>query len=417
MHSDRTALVGLQFGDEGKGKYVTYFLTTERVDVDARYNGGGNAGHTIIAPNGKVLATHQVPSGIVFADVYNAMLHGMFIDPAKLKTEIEDLRAKGYDVDPSNLGISGLAHVTLGHHIELERLDEQRRGRGAIGTTFSGIGPTAEEKYGRRGIRFAEFVNPESFRRLLEAKSEELRQRGYPVENLDFHAETYAALQEFLSPFLIDEAELNRRKRNAAWLYEGAQGILLDPDFGSYPYVTSTHAGKAPRATVVGVAKAYITRVGGGPLPTRMDEQTEALIRGERGSAGAEFGATTGRPRSCGWFDIPAARYAVEIGGVDVVALTKLDVLSRVPVIKVCTHYDCDGRLLDTIPADRFELERCKPVYEEVRGWPGVDISGARILGDLPVEARDYLKMLQDALERPIEPVSVGPSAEQTIEM
>jgi adenylosuccinate synthase len=425
----KTALIGLQFGDEGKGKVVTYLLETckgnDAFSVVARYNGGGNAGHTLAptalesAPR-RHIATHQVPSGIVYPGVYNVMLGGMLVNPKLLCEEIKDLYERQYDVfSPVALGISGLAHVTLDYHTALEALDEQKRGQHAIGTTRRGIGPTAVDKYGRRGIRMAEFVNPDSFRRLMYEKQTELAE----VPGIELHqkirweeyTEYYKPIQNLLRTLLVDESEVMLRKGN--WLYEGAQSVLLDPEFGSYPFVTSTHPAKTPPDAehAIGVAKAYMTRVGSGPFIARMDETAETAMRGERGAIDAEFGASTGRPRQCGWFDVPATRYSAIIACASEIALTKLDPLNRVPSIKVCTHYELRGTRLNSPPADRFELAECKPVFKEVAGWHGTDISRAQEFKDLPQAAQDYVKLLQDLVGYPITLIGVGPGAQQMV--
>lgn len=413
----KRTLIGLQWGDEGKGKFVSYFVlqsSGKRLYV-IRYNGAANAGHTIITQQGEKIATHLLPSGIPFPNTYNAMLCGMYIDPLKLMLEIDGLKMQGYEVSPVNLGISGLAHVTLDYHNAMERQDEKARER-PIGTTLSGVGPTTVDKYARKGIRFAEFVEPEAFRRLLASRKAEFEAKGL-WDKVERYDDIYVCPQAFLKQFLIDEAELYKSGENEDWLYEGAQGVLLDIDYGTYEFVTTSHVARPPHDTdeVVGVAKAYVTRVGGGPLPTKMEQDIEEKIRGARGTVDAEYGATTGRPRSCGWFDIPATKYAATLSGTDKMALTKLDVLSRVPEIKVCTHYDCKGKKLQSVPANRFDLEQCKPVYKTIRGWPGIDISNAREFADLPQTAQDYTKMLEDLTGCKIGWISVGPSAEQTI--
>ena len=416
----KRALIGLQWGDEGKGKLVTYYVNKNsgsRLYV-ARYNGADNAGHTIFTPRGDEIVTHLLPSGIVSPNTYNAMLGGMYVDPLTLMEEIQNLQNRGYDITPVNLGVSGLAHVTLEYHIRLEKFEEMKRGSDAIGTTKKGVGPTAVDKYGRCGVRFSEFLNPDSFGKLMSVWKNGI---GFPAfyARVDEYPKLYAPAQEFLSQFSIDETELHRDSKGEDWLYEGAQAVLLDIDFGSYPFVTSSHVARPPADTdeTVGVAKAYVTRVGGGPFPTRMDFFNESGIRGVKGiTPGAEYGATTGRPRSCGWFDVPAARYAVAASGTDKIALTKLDVLGRLPALKICTHYDCNGETLHSVPANRFDFVDCKPVYKSVEGWCGQDFSNVRTFSDLPRAAQDYVELLEELVECPIKLVSVGPRAEQTIE-
>jgi len=429
----KTAVEGMQFGDEGKAKVIDYFLITRDYDVVARYHGGGNAGHTQVDKHGKEIITHIIPSGIRKKSVYNAILSGVMVDPLGAVKEIKELREMGYKVNISNLGISERAQITLQYHKDFEKRQERKKGKKAVGTTMKGISPTAVSTYAREGLRFAEFVNPYYFEKFLESLPKSyknfpeklismFRKSGNVVANganVREYMEMYEHAMNFLRPFKIDEAEFLERMKNKNWLYESAQGALLDVVLGTVPYVTSSETCNPPADTdgIIGVSKAYITRVGGGNLPTRMELEEEKIIRGVRGeTAGAEFGATTGRPRNCGWFDGVIAKFAAREGRVDNVFLTKLDRLSGFPEIKVATAYRYKGDIIKSFPAERLVFEEAEPVYREFPGWPDY-IGDARGPGDLPRNTRDYVKRLEDMMERKITHASVGPKAEQTIEL
>jgi adenylosuccinate synthase len=413
----RTAIIGIQWGDEGKAKIVSHYLRGGDYGVVARYGGGANAGHTQIDRDGKEVITHVVPAGILTEGVYNLVLADVMVDPVGLMGEIRGLQEAGHPVSPSNLGISGMAQVTLRYHRDFEKESERRKGKDRIGTTMRAIGPTAVSKYGREGIRLAEFLDPESFERILRSFS---RERGNIVARKVPHrqyVETYGEAAGFLAPFMVDEAEVIRKMGDRNWLYEGSQGIMLDILYGSIPYVTSSTPHNPPPDADerIGVAKAYVTRVGEGNLPTRMDPPDEEAIRGIRGrTPGAEFGATTGRPRGCGWFDAVAARHAIAAGRIGSVDMTKLDRLSGFPRIRVATAYTHRGSRIEGFPADRFVFQEVEPVYHEFPGWEE-DLSRARELEDLPKNAVHYLSALQDIMECSIGHVSVGQGAEQTI--
>lgn len=415
----KTAVIGMQFGDEAKAKMISYLLKKKNYDIVGRYGGGRNAGHTQIDDKGNEIITHLVPAGILMPDIYNILLTGVILDPHGIVEEIEDLRKKGYKVDSSNFGISSRVQMTLEYHKNFEREQEERKGKDAVGTTMKGIGPTAVSTYGREGLRFEEFLNPDSFERFLKSLS---RKRGNIVPkrvHVKEYMEMYEDVVKFLEPFKVDEARVLEEGRRTNWLYEGAQGTLLDVWQGTIPYVTSSESSKSPQDTdeTIGILKAYITRVGGGNLPTRMTPEEENVMRGVLNETpGAEFGATTGRPRNCGWFDAVASRFAASVGRIDKVALTKLDRLTGFPEIKVATAYRYRGSVTKSFPADRFVFEAVEPVYREFPGWAG-DISGAREIGNLPQNARDYIKRIEDLTDRKISHVSVGQGAEQTIEL
>ena len=416
------SLTGIHFGDEGKGKMEGYLLETAipPFHVVARYGGADNAGHTSTEEDrsGRKIINHLVPGGILKPGIYNIILADVMVDPIELVKEIMYLEREGYVVSPENFGISSRAQMTLEYHKEFEREREEKKGKEAIGTTMKGVGPTAISKYAREPVRFEEFLSYDSFRRLLGSFS---RERGNVVAkevDVDRYIGMYGEAIEFLRQFRVDEAEVIRRLKDKNWIYEGSQGILLDVLYGSVPYVTSSTPHNPPPDTDerIGVAKAYITRVGGGNLPTRMEEGIEKMIRGcVDKTPGAEFGATTGRPRNCGWFDAVATKYAVSIGRIDKIALIKLDRLSGLPVIKVGTKYRIRGDVTKSFPADRFDFEEARGVYEEYPGWPD-DISSAREFRDLPINGQDYVKRLEDMMECRIAYVSVGQGSEQTIE-
>jgi adenylosuccinate synthase len=427
----KIAIIGMQWGDEGKGKVIDHLLSNEKYDVVARYGGGRNAGHTQVDEDGREAITHLLPQGVLKPNVYNLILADVMIDPPGLIEEIRELQEMGHRVGPENLGISDRAQITLQYHKDFERKQERRKGRKAVGTTMRGIGPTAVSKYGREPLTFEEFANPASFRRFLESLPKShynlpgflrsLASRSGNIVasgvNVRKYLEMYGQSADFLRPFRTNEAEVVDRMKERNWVYEGAQGILLDVLYGSIPYVTSSTPHNPPSDTNwrIGVAKAYITRVGGGNLPTRMEPDGEEKIRGVRGETpGAEFGATTGRPRKCGWFDAVATRHSACIGRINEIQLTKLDRLSGFPEIRVGTGYRVRGGVIKHFPADRFDFEEARAVYEEYPGWPD-DISGCREPGDLPRNAIDYVKRVEDMMRCEITSVSVGPKAEQTI--
>ncbi len=416
-------VVGAQWGDEGKGKITD--LLAAHANMVVRYQGGGNAGHTVIVGD-QTYKLHLVPSGILYPDVACVVGSGTVIDPGRLLAEIATLRERAIDV--SRLAISLSAHVTMPYHRLLDRAEEQRRGAGAIGTTGLGIGPTYTDKANRSGFRLGELLDPPRFRarlaEVLELKNLILT-RIYGLEALELEpiVEEYVAYGEALRPFLANTAVMVHQatRRGDVVLFEGAQGTLLDIDQGTYPFVTSSHpvaggacvgTGIGPTAIdrVIGVAKAYTTRVGGGPFPTELTDETGERLR----AVGQEFGTTTGRARRCGWFDAVIGRLAVRANGLDGLAITKLDVFDGLGELKICVAYLLNGERIEEFPNSEHELAACEPIYETIAGW-STPSAGARTLDELPEQARAYLKRLEALLEVPVVIAAVGPEREQTI--
>ncbi|MBI4294684.1 MAG: adenylosuccinate synthase [Chloroflexi bacterium] len=417
------AVVGAQWGDEGKGKIID--LLAEKAQVVCRYSGGNNAGHTVVNPHGE-FKLHLVPSGIFYPATVCVIGNGVVIDAAALIKEMDDLQSRGISVE--NLRISDRAHLVMPYHILLDGLDEDACGEAAIGTTRRGVGPAYVDKAARLGIRMCDLLDRQALRLRLSfvlSIKNALLTKIYGIEplSLDDIYERCCSFGERLGPFVEDtEIIVHKALDNGEMvLLEGAQGSLLDVDFGTYPYVTSSHPisggacsglGLSPSRIqcVVGVAKAYNTRVGHGPMPSEIRDQTGELIR-ERAH---EYGATTGRPRRCGWFDAVATRYSARINGFTGMALTRLDVLDVLPVIKVCTGYLLDGKAIDYFPASSDVLKRCQPVYEELPGWQ-TSTAEARSLQGLPPPARRYVARLEELVSCPIDIISVGARREQTI--
>ena len=417
-------IAGAQWGDEGKGKIVD--LLTEKVQVVARYNGGHNAGHTILLGDRKFVL-HLIPSGILHPGILCVMGNGMVIDPAAFEAEIAQIESQGIEVG-ENLIVSDRAHLILPHHRALEGLSEELRGARKIGTTLRGIGPAYEDKAGRRGIMMGDLVRPET----LPAKLEEARRhyeqvfRGAgrsPDVDWDRLYQDLAAFGERHRRRIGDVSLVLHRQMAAGYsvLFEGAQATLLDLDHGTYPYVTSSSAVAAGAASglgipptridgALGISKAYSTRVGTGPFPTEMAGEIERKVR-ERGK---EYGASTGRPRRCGWFDAVAVRYATRVNGFDAIALTKLDVLDGLLEIPVCTAYRHAGETLHEFPADGSVLEACEPVYETLPGW-SAPTAGMREFKQLPEAARRYVDRLAELSGCPIGIISTGPDRDHTI--
>ncbi|WP_088892156.1 adenylosuccinate synthase [Leptolyngbya ohadii] len=416
-------VIGAQWGDEGKGKITD--LLSKSADVVVRYQGGVNAGHTVVV-QGQTFKLHLIPSGILYPATECIIGSGTVIDPKVLIQELDQLAALGISAD--NLMISETAHVTMPYHRMIDQASEERRGDHKIGTTKRGIGPTYADKSERTGIRMIDLMDPEGLRKQLRWTVEYknvILEKLYDLPPLDPDAviEEYLGYADRLRPHVVDSslriAQAVRQKRNI--LFEGAQGTLLDLDHGTYPYVTSSNpvaggacigAGVGPTIIdrVIGVAKAYTTRVGEGPFPTELeDEMGELLCK-----RGAEFGTTTGRKRRCGWFDGVIGRYAVRINGLDCLAITKLDVLDALEEIKVCVAYEIDGQRCEDLPTNAREFARCRPVYETLPGWKR-STAECRKLEDLPSQALDYLKFLAELMEVPIAIVSLGASRDQTI--
>ena len=418
-------VVGAQWGDEGKGKIVDIY--SEFADTIVRSTGGNNAGHTLVV-KGEKFVFHLIPSGILHPGKKCVIANGVVVDPKVLLAEVGRLKDRGYLKDDAQLKIGLLANVILPYHIVLDRVREEKLGSRKIGTTARGIGPCYEDKIARTGIRACDLLRPDTLAEKLKANLEVknyLLKNYYGAEEVPFQStlEEYLAFGEKLSPYLIDTSSfLNEEiKRGSKVLFEGAQGTLLDIDHGTYPFVTSsnttaggacTGSGVGPTkiSGVIGVSKAYATRVGGGPFPTELFDEEGQLIR----DRGHEYGSTTGRPRRCGWFDAPVVRYAHRLNGLSGLALTKLDVLSGLPRIKVCVAYEIGGTRRDEVPLSLAEFEEAKPVYEQVEGWKE-DITTAKELGDLPKAAQKYVRVLEEVSGVEISLVSVGPERNETI--
>ncbi len=419
-----TALLGLQWGDEGKGKMVD--ILSASTDYVVRCQGGSNAGHTVKV-QGETTVLHLVPSGILSPDAKCVIAHGVVLDPEQFLKEVATLEGKGVDVR-GRLFVSDRAHVVFPFHRELDGAQERAR-RGRIGTTNRGIGPCYEEKASRQGLRVLDLLNEDRLRtRLTEVDSlrrARLEALGADTgADLDETLKNYLALGEKLAPFVTDTvAMLHRALDDKSRIFlEGAQGVLLDLDLGTYPYVTSSNtciggliAGSGIPARSLdctyGVLKAYTTRVGAGPFPTELNDEVGQGLR----DRGAEYGATTGRPRRCGWFDAVAARFAIRVNGVDRILLTKSDVLSGCGTISVCTAYRVDGELIRDYPADPEILARAEPVYEELPGWDE-DISGHRTYDELPDNMKSFVNRLEEICEARVSMVSTGPGREAIIE-
>jgi len=418
-------VVGAQWGDEGKGKVVDIY--TEHADDIVRYQGGNNAGHTLVVGSEKVVL-HLIPSGILHEGKRCIIGNGVVLDPEVFIREITKLKGSGRISDDSCLLLSESLHIIMPYHKQIDIAREAKSGDRKIGTTGRGIGPCYEDKIGRRGIRLMDLLDKDIFARKLR---EVLTEKNVILEKLlgeapcDFDAilAEYNGYAEVLKTYVADTSLIlsNDLKAGKKALFEGAQGTLLDVDHGTYPYVTSsstcaggacTGSGASPRDIheIIGISKAYVTRVGSGPFPTELLDATGEQLRQD----GGEFGATTGRPRRCGWFDAMVVRYAVRVNGLTGIALTKLDVLSGFDTIRICTGYTCNGKTLETLPASLELFEKCQPVYEELPGWKS-DITGAQTYNDLPQQARDYVKRLEELAGCQIVLVSVGPRRDQTI--
>ncbi|MEY3733689.1 MAG: hypothetical protein RL347_1048 [Actinomycetota bacterium] len=416
-------LLGAQWGDEGKGKATD--LLGGRVDYVVRYQGGNNAGHTVVIGDEKY-ALHLLPSGILSPGVIPVIGNGVVVDPAVLLHEMAGLEARG--VDTSRLLISASAHLITPYHVTLDKVTERFLGKAKIGTTGRGIGPTYMDKVARIGIRVQDLFDPSILRQKVEGALANKNQTLVKVFNrreLDVDAITEELLQyaEPLRPHVADTALVLNDALDAGKtvLLEGGQGTLLDVDHGTYPFVTSsnptaggacTGSGIGPtRITrVIGILKAYTTRVGSGPFPTELEDEWGERLR----SVGGEVGVTTGRPRRCGWFDAPIARYATRVNGLTDIFLTKLDVLTGIERIPVCVAYEIDGKRIDELPMTQTDFHHAKPIYEELPGWTE-DISSARSIEDLPANARAYVKRLEELSGAPISAIGVGQDRDATI--
>ena len=423
-------VVGAQWGDEGKGKIVD--LLTEHAQVVVRFQGGNNAGHTLVV-GGQKTVLHLIPSGVLHAGKSCVIGNGCVVDPTVLMKEIDALRSRGFLSDSAQLMISEHAHVILPWHKHLDALREKARGGGAIGTTGRGIGPAYEDKVARRGIRMRDLLDGDRLRRrvkdrLVDALDEisrlaRLAKADEPLLDVEAIVSEYLVLGNRLREF-VGEASLflsEHVRKGTRILFEGAQGTLLDVDHGTYPYVTSSNtvagnaavgSGLGPTAIdkVLGITKAYTTRVGGGPFPTELTDATGDRLR----KVGDEFGATTGRPRRCGWLDTVVLRYSSRVNGLWGLALTKMDILSGLDTLKVCTAYELDGQRITELPGDIEEFSRVQPIYEELPGWEQT-LAGARTFDDLPAAAQRYVRRIEEIVGVPVVCVSVGAERGETI--
>ena len=417
----KLVILGAQWGDEGKGKIVD--LLSESYDITVRYQGGSNAGHTVIA-NGEKFILHLLPTGILHPHVVGIIAQGMVVDLEVLDRELENLKSKGIDYE-GRLLISDRAHLVMPYHKLLDKLFERK---GGIGTTLRGIGPSYMFKFGRKGIRLSDLDDESRFRELLEENTafvkdlcEKVFRERYDLD-VDETFEKTLKLYEKYRAFVADVSQYLLGSSGSI-LFEGAQGTMLDVDMGTYPYVTSSNSsalglsngtGLSPKffsdAYLLGVAKAYTTRVGGGPFPTELKGEEGNRLR----DLGGEYGSTTGRPRRCGWLDLVALRYAVQINGFDGLIITKLDVLDSFEEIKVCVAYEYMGERIEHFPASLKVLQEARPVYRSLRGWLR-STKGIKEVKDLPPEARDYIRFIEDFVGVPVVMLSTGPRREEFV--
>jgi adenylosuccinate synthase len=417
-----TIVVGAQWGDEGKGKFTDLFA--KEVDLVVRYQGGHNAGHTLVV-DGETFALQLIPSGVLYPHITPVIGNGVVVDPAVLLDEIDTLTQRG--IDCSRLRVSSCAHLILPYHQLVDRVTERYLGKNKLGTTKRGIGPTYADKAARVGLRVQDLYDPKIFRQKLDLVLKEKGQllakvyNQLPPDPDEIVKQYVEELAPRLEPYVADTVNLVHEALEAGRtvLFEGAQATFLDLDHGTYPFVTSsnpiaggacTGAGIGPRYVdrVVGVAKAYITRVGSGPFPTELyDEAGDALV--ERGH---EYGTNTGRRRRTGWFDAVMGRHAVRLNSLSELAITKLDVLDAFPTVKVCVAYEADGRRIERFPDDQSILHKARPIYQELPGWQ-TDLTGITEASDLPAAARDYLDFLEAQVDVPIRLVGVGPGRDQ----
>ncbi|NLG15941.1 MAG: adenylosuccinate synthase [Fibrobacter sp.] len=421
-------IVGTQWGDEGKAKVIDYL--TERSDVIIRFQGGANAGHTVIA-NGRKFVFHLVPSGIMYPDKTCIVGNGVVFDCEQFLKEVDELNDFGISVE-NRLFVSDLAHLVLPYHKAQDNAAESNMGQGKIGTTGRGIGPAYSDKVSRIGLRVGDLRDWDLFTEKFTANFELKKKLIQSVYNSDFKLSideilgNYKVIRDRMLSFIKDTGFLSfdATRNGKRLLFEGAQGTFLDIDHGTYPFVTSSNTlsgyacpgcGIGPSAInhVIGITKVYTTRVGNGPFPTELNDATGEKLRHE----GGEFGATTGRPRRCGWFDSVMIRKSAQLNGLTRLALTKLDVLNTLDTIKICTHYEINGKKTEQFPTGIHDLSRAVPVYTEMEGWK-CDISGCKTLQDLPSKALQYIRKLQNlCYDIPILIVSIGPDRNQTIEV
>ncbi|MCW2641486.1 MAG: adenylosuccinate synthase [Dactylosporangium sp.] len=417
-------LIGAQWGDEGKGKVTD--LLGERVDYVVRYQGGNNAGHTVITPDGQKYALHLLPSGVLTPGCIPVIGNGVVVDPKVLLTELDGLAARG--VDASKLLISTDAHLIMPHHRALDRVVERYLGSARIGTTGRGIGPAYGDKVARMGIRVQDLLDPGIFRQKLELVLREKNQILFKVYNrkaidVDAVVEEYLGYAERLRPYIADTRLVLGKALEAGKtvLLEGAQATLLDVDHGTYPFVTSSNptaggacvgSGIPPTriSQVIGVIKAYTTRVGSGPFPTELfDENGQHLLK-----IGGEYGTTTGRERRCGWFDAVVGRYSARVNGITDMVVTKLDVLSGLDKVPICVAYEIDGERVDEMPMTQTAFHHAKPIYEELPGW-WEDISKCRTEAELPENARRYIQRIEELCGTRVSAVGVGPGRDENV--
>jgi adenylosuccinate synthase len=418
-------VVGTQWGDEGKGKVVD--LLTAKADLVVRFQGGNNAGHTLVV-NGEQTICHLIPSGILHGDKKCLIGNGVVVDPEVLLEEINTLREKGVAVDPQRLSLSERAHMIMPYHRAIDLAREAAKGKDKLGTTGRGIGPCYEDKVGRVGIRAIDLLELETLEEKMKICLEEKNfylTKFLNAEPLEFRSifDQYRSMAETLRPYITDvSVEIDQAaKSGKKILFEGAQGTHLDVDHGTYPFVTSSNpvSGTASSGSgvgpdklhhIVGIVKAYTTRVGSGPFPTELTDKTGDFMQ----RRGAEFGATTGRRRRCGWLDLVMVQDSIRFNGLTSLSITKLDVLTGLEKLKICVGYDYRGQRIGSMPASLKQLAQCVPLYEELPGWQE-DISSARTLDQLPPQTRAYLKRIEEKTEVPLSLVSVGPVREQTI--
>ena len=418
-------VLGAQWGDEGKGKMTDYLA--EEANVVVRFQGGNNAGHTVVVGD-KEYKLHLIPSGILYEDKLNVIGNGVVVDPKALFEEIDYLEGVGVKVTPEKLIISDRAQLIMPYHKVLDRLKEKARGKNDIGTTGKGIGPCYTDKFERCGIRMCDLMHEEVFTEKLKENMEMKNAYITKVlggEALDFDSilKEYLEYGKKLRPFIQDTSVrvYDDIKADKTVLFEGAQGMLLDIDYGTYPYVTSSNTtaggvangvGIGPNmiTNAVGITKAYTTRVGKGPFPTELMDETGDWIR----EKGHEFGVTTGRARRCGWLDLVIVKTACRVSGLTSLAITKIDTLAGLEKIKVCVGYKFDGKVIDYFPASLEDLAKCEPVYEEFDGW-GDEVADARSYDELPENAKKYLKRIEEFTGTDISIVSVGPKRDQTM--
>lgn len=418
-------VLGAQWGDEGKGKMTDYLA--EEANVVVRFQGGNNAGHTVVVGD-KEYKLHLIPSGILYEDKLNVIGNGVVVDPKALFEEIDYLEGVGVKVTPEKLIISDRAHLIMPYHKVLDRLKEKARGKNDIGTTGKGIGPCYTDKFERCGIRMCDLMHEDVFTEKLKENMEMknayiTKVLGGEALNFDEILKEYLEFGKKLKPFIQDTSVrvYDDIKADKTVLFEGAQGMLLDIDYGTYPYVTSSNTtaggvangvGIGPNmiTNAVGITKAYTTRVGKGPFPTELMNETGDWIR----EKGHEFGVTTGRARRCGWLDLVIVKTACRVSGLTSLAITKIDTLAGLEKIKVCVGYKFDGKVIDYFPASLEDLAKCEPVYEEFDGW-GDEVADARSYDELPENAKKYLKRIEEFTGTNISIVSVGPKRDQTM--